>query len=224
MRAALKSLLPKLPEEWRGTTFKNSNLLSREGFSANVINLISARIPEEITTADLTSLGNAEDYLRVSSNISTLLELALSVERGYNNVSQVFTFASTAMPIVAVLYTSRLPVHLFVGEGGRSPFDAEQLELLKLLDCHLTVHATNPVDMSGHIVLSAVDVDVFTNDFIDGFIFPNVLYIEKPDRIVPSEILVIRKRMSTPLTTPAAEVYVTRNLMTPRIFCASNGK
>jgi len=39
----------------------------------------------------------------------------------------------------------------------------------------------------------------------DGIIAPNVLYIMNPKKINPDDILVVRKRMSTPVTTPVAE-------------------
>ncbi|CAM9268628.1 unnamed protein product [Ectocarpus fasciculatus] len=205
MRAALRTILANLPEEWRGTTFKNNNLLGREGFSERLTALILSKNGADITAEELVEVGNAEDYMRVSSNVSTVLELALSVERGYNNVAQVFSFASSALPVLAVMLATKSPVHLYLGEVGVSPFSEEQNQLLKMVSCNLTVHAGSPVAHSGEIVLSAVDCDAASCAIVDGFVFPNLLYIQNPARIVPSEVLVIRKRMATPLTTPAAE-------------------
>ncbi len=61
---------------WPGTTFKNKELLGRERWSADLEALLSKRVAEgsELTSSDLEELGNAEDYLRVASNVSTLLE------------------------------------------------------------------------------------------------------------------------------------------------------
>jgi hypothetical protein len=55
------------------------------------------------------SSGNAEDYFRVASNVSTMLELVLAEAKGWP-VSQVFSFASVTMPIVAVVLTAPGPV------------------------------------------------------------------------------------------------------------------
>ena len=205
MKAALRSILANLPEEWRGTTFNNSNLLGREGFCDRLIALILSKNGADITSEELAAVGNAEDYLRVSSNVSTVLELALAVERGYGSVSQVFSFASSALPLMAVLLTTKKTVHLYTGESGVSPFSPEQVELLKMLSCNLQVHGGMPAEQGDDVVLSLVDCDTSACSFVDGFIFPNLLYIQNPARIVPSEILIIRKRMATPMTTPMSE-------------------
>lgn len=205
MRAALRSILANLPSEWRGTTFKNNNLLGREGFSERLSALILSKNGADITTDELVEVGNAEDYLRVSSNVSTTLELALSVERGYNNVSQVFSFGSKSLPVLAVCLVSKCPVHLYTGDVAVSPFNGEQIDLLKTISCNLVVHAGNPTAHDGEIVLSMVDCDTSACPFVDGFISHNILYIQNPHNIVPAEVLVIRKRMATPLTTPIAE-------------------
>ena len=49
-----------------------------------------------------TGLGIAEDYLRVATNVSTTVEAMLACEHGLD-VTRVFTFASSAMPIVAAV-------------------------------------------------------------------------------------------------------------------------
>lgn len=205
MRAALRSILANLPAEWRGTTFKNNHLLGREGFTERLTSLILSKDGADITTEDLVEVGNAEDYLRVSSNVSTVLELALSVERGYNHVSQVFTFASNSLPVLAVCLATKLPVHLYTGNIAVAPFTEEQRCLLQMVSCRLSIHSGLPTAHPGEIVLSMIDCDDITTTFVDGFIRPNLLYIQNPVAIVPAEILVIRKRMSTPLTTPVAE-------------------
>jgi hypothetical protein len=68
MKSLLPSILANLPYEWRGTTFANSALLGRAGFSANLTALLQAKLAAGVTTvteAELTAAGNAEDYVRV---------------------------------------------------------------------------------------------------------------------------------------------------------------
>ena len=114
----LPQILTAIPSEWRGTTFKNSDLLGREKFSEKLIRLIITKNENDgnISTEDLVAIGNAEDYLRVASNVSTTLELVLA-ELESHPVSQVFAFASTTMPIVSVILTSKgKRVHLYTGD------------------------------------------------------------------------------------------------------------
>jgi cysteine synthase A len=199
-----------MPDDWRGTTFKNSNLLGREGFAANFHELIQRKLSsgESISTSDLVAIGNAEDYLRVATNVSTTLEIALAAERGYE-VSQVFTFASKTMPIISVLLTVSKPVHLYLG-GAASPFSAHHHRLLELLGCRLVCHAGAPMPRSGDEVILALDSSLVDATTVDGIVGNNILYICNPQRIAPTEILVIRKRMATPMTTPVAEAEMQR--------------
>lgn len=77
IKAALPNILANIPQEWLGTTYNNSNLLGREKFAENLANLILTK-GANISTEDLVELGNAEDYLRVSSNVSSVLEFVLA--------------------------------------------------------------------------------------------------------------------------------------------------
>eukprot|EP01094_Clydonella_sp_ATCC50884_P030464 TRINITY_DN994_c1_g1_i1.p1 TRINITY_DN994_c1_g1~~TRINITY_DN994_c1_g1_i1.p1 ORF type:complete len:634 (-),score=226.79 TRINITY_DN994_c1_g1_i1:337-2178(-) len=201
----LPQILEQLPEDWRGTTFNNKNLLSRAGFAKNLHTLLSQKEATggAISTPDLTAVGNAEDYLRVSSNISTTLEVALGLARGYD-VSQVFTFSSRAMPFVAVGLTSSAPVHVYVGDA-ECPFTDEQTEKLKLIGCELVQHKGPPQAHADGVVLALESAVGEDKSAVDGIVAPNVLYIARPERIDESKILVIRKRMNTPVTTPMAE-------------------
>ena len=227
----LPQILTAIPSEWRGTTFKNSDLLGREVFSERLRNLILSKHEsgEEISTNDLVAIGNAEDYLRVASNISTTLEMILA-ELESHPVSQVFVFASTTMPIISVVLTSKSkPVHLYTGDKCvKSPFTANQHELLSLLGGNLVWHAGSPISHPGEFVLVYKDALISGShdvDGIDGIIAPNVLSICEPSTLVPGDILVIRKRMATPVTTPMAEgilqsianVPVTANKKTPHV-------
>ncbi len=208
MKSFLPSILANLPYEWRGTTFANSALLGRAGFSANLTALLQAKLAAgvmSVTEAELTAAGNAEDYLRVSSNISTLLEMVLAIDVGLP-VDQVFTFGSVTMPIVAVLMTAQLPVVLYYERTA--PFTQAQLDqLAQVLNFHVTMRQGEPVADAGAVVLSFQGGwRMKTPGSADGIITHNsILYIHNSAKIVPSEVLVIRKRLATPLTTPVCE-------------------
>jgi cysteine synthase A len=203
----MQQILSVLPAEWRGTTFNNSKLLGREGFATKLEDLISRKFEtgEQITGEDLGGIGNAEDYLRVATNISTALEVILAREKGLS-VSNVFSFASETLPIFAVgVVSKRLPVKLYLGKAS-SPFTPKQLDLLRLLGIDLAVYPSYRIkpSSSSEVVL-ALDSAAIDCAKVDAVVAPNILYILNPEKIVPSEILVVRKRMSTPVTTPVAE-------------------
>ena len=199
--AVIKQILSNIPYEWKGTTFKNDNLLGRDGFSKNLRELLATKEQtlEAISSNDLEKLGNAEDYLRVATNISTTLEFFLAREKGLD-IEQVFTFGSTIMPIIAVVFNSKEFVHLYIGEN-KAPFTEEQLHTIELFGGKLKLH--NKEEIGAHAE-NEIILSYHENDKIDGLITPNVLYIKNTKKIYPSEILVIRKRMATPITTPMA--------------------
>ena len=62
----LPQLLKALPSDWRGTTFNNSALLGRSGFSTKLVDMILRKADEGgmIETEDIVEVGNAEDYMR----------------------------------------------------------------------------------------------------------------------------------------------------------------
>jgi cystathionine beta-lyase/cystathionine gamma-synthase len=211
LKKFLPSILANIPSEWRGTTFANSALLGREGFSANITALLlkkHAAGDMTVSASELTATGIAEDYLRVSSNMSTLLELTLASEVELP-VRQVFSFGSTTMPIISVLLTAKTPVVLYVDDACTNPFTPEHLSALKLLGCNLTVRTgCQPETLENALVLALQPTNQkkTRNNTADGIITPDsLLYICNPEKINPEDILVIRKRMATPLTTPACE-------------------
>jgi len=127
---SLARVLEQIPAEWHGTTFRNEALLGRESFSRKFMALVHSK-GKKITTKDLTNLGNAEDYLRVSTNISTLYETVLAHKNGYESPAGVFTFSSLTFPWMAVMLTNDKVVHCHGGE----PFTAEDVEFFALLKC-----------------------------------------------------------------------------------------
>lgn len=225
----LPALLAALPAEWRGTTFDNSDLLGRERFAARLAALLERHASPSAATGDasqqqkpldaaaLVALGNAEDYLRVSSNVSTALELALGLQRGLG-VRAVLSFASRAMPVAAAALAVRKPITLHVAEGelARLGNDAE-LALLRAAGADIAVIAGLPppgkAAVGERLVLATqtacaagdlappAGVAGVVADVADG----GVLFIYDEAALPPPAVLVIRKRMATPLTTPAAE-------------------
>lgn len=197
---------------------KNSNLLGRSTFAANLNNLILEK-GGSITTQDLVDIGNAEDYLRVSSNISSVLEYVLAIQHDYD-ISQVFTFASTKMPYLAVLLSTEKPVHLYLSADEEPPFSAAQLQRLKELRCDLTVSRGAPVADPSVVVVSSQPVTELTFSIVDAVIQPNVLFINNLDSISSAKVLTHRKRMATPITTPAGlrQLQLLAGIRYPQVF------
>lgn len=198
-----------MPTEWRGTTFKNSELLGREVFGNHLTSLMAKKMADggDISTADLIAVGNAEDYFRVASNVSTTLELALAHSKQLP-INQVFGFGSTTMPILSVVLTSgATPVHFYSGAvDAAAVFTAEQLEFLEMLGGKLVLHGGAPAAHAGEVVVAHEAAAAAEGAVAaDAVVTSNVLYILNPAVVDPAKILVIRKRMATPPTTPMAE-------------------
>lgn len=213
MQGALGSLLDNLPEDWRGTTFKNSELLGRRGFSDGLLRLLAQKqdAAQPLSTQELVALGNAEDYLRVATNIATTLECMLATQRGWS-VEQVWSFASATMPFLAVALTSAgRDVRLYHGSQP-APLTPAQCGVLALLGASLRCHA-GPCPPAATVSATAVVLaleGVEGAEAADGIVGDSVLYIVDAARIDPEEILVVRKRMATPMTTPQCEAQLER--------------
>lgn len=209
LRELVGGLLAAMPEEWRGTTFNNTRLLGRGEFSRRLQQLLEAKAGggQPLTSGDLAALGNAEDYARVATNMSVSLELVLAQEHGLD-ITQVFTFASASMPLVAVAFATQRRVRLYAG-GSSAPLSEGALATLGRLGCNLEVHAGEaPRERPpGVVVLALGEGPSIQHDAaaVDGVVAPNVLYILNTEAIVPNGIMVVRKRMATPMTTPATE-------------------
>lgn len=200
-KAALMRSLPQvlrvIPSEWLGTTFANDALLGREAFANNISRLLVQSSP--VTTEDLVKAGTAEDYLRVSSNVSVLLELSLATLQGLP-VEQVFTFSSSTMPLISVLLTSKTPVHVFTGTTQNKVISKGFVSLLSAFGCRLEIHSGDGAAVGNDTVLKLEGVKGFSH----GVIGDRVLYILDSKKVVPADILVIRKRLAIPSTTPGA--------------------
>jgi len=172
-----------------------------------------------ISCADLKKLGNAADYLRVASNMSTAVEAVLAREHGIS-VAQVFTFASRHMPIVTAVLAAKAPhVHIHASDADLVPSDM-LLSLVALLGCStailVKIGVSPPVSgtqRSDSVVISveaSLDPTSSTTHFADAVVVPNVLLVVNPAKVDPTAALRIRKRMATPLTTAPAQAMLER--------------
>jgi cysteine synthase A len=204
--ALLPQILEAVPQDWKGTTFSNKDLIGRVQFGERLHALFEqkAASKESISSEDLTALGNAEDYLRVATNLATVLEyiLAMRTCRPGMEVARVFSFASQMMPILAVALTAGKPVHVYC-EDSALPFTAEQLEELAAVQAHVQCYQGSPAEGAheGEIVL-AFEAAYKQCAGVHGVVADGILYVEDVEAISPDAVLVIRKRMSITATTP----------------------
>ena len=176
-----------MPSSWRGTTFNNSHLLGRRGFAERLLALVERKAAsgEAITEAELDAVEQAEDYLRVASNVSTTLEIAVALEHDVA-ASQVFTFTSDRTAVIAVAHASNgKRVLVFLGERDAF-FTEKELETLRSTGCNITLVRG---DVAGH---KARDDEV-TLSFdwraeADGVVQQKVLYILRADRIDEADL------------------------------------
>lgn len=213
----LPSVLRSMPAEWRGTTFNNSELLGRAGFTKKLDALLLRHAESgsgEVSASELTDLGMAEDYLRVSSNSSTTLEALLArVSYGRADVSNVFSFSSPLTPIVAVMFSTQCKVvHIY----GPTPAEwtPERRKLLARICCIEIVcqpTANLPtVHKPGVIVLRILPERSPTAALAggmgcaDALIDGSTLLILDSGHVPPESIMLFRKRLATPATTPMA--------------------
>lgn len=223
----IPQLLAAMPTDWRGTTFRNSHLLGRVGFADNLKSLLYQKAKNssselEITESELTDVGNAEDYLRVATNLSVTLELALAAKAGIES-HFAFTFGSKTMQMIAVALVAKdLTVHIYHGTNEAAPFTQDEINMISLFGATIELHADAPKTHPDGIVLAYSSVADVNTAGVDGVVSPNILLIAS-DKIEPDDVLVIRKRMATPVTTPVAEAMlqslsdmpVTANLEAP---------
>eukprot|EP00937_MAST-01D_sp_MAST-1D-sp2_P001953 g1953.t1 len=210
-------LLASVPTDWRGTTFNNSNLLGRDEFSDRLIGLFGGKLGKKagdegaISTDELSALGNAEDYLRVASNMATTYETVMALLKG-RHISQVFCFSSKAMPVVAVLLTQSESglagtVHLYHGDAP-APFSAADIAQLGRLGATLECHAGSPA-AGAHPGAAVLALEAAAAAAPAGAVHAIVgdclLYIEDAEAVKPSRVLTMRKRMAIPATTPMCE-------------------
>ncbi|KAJ3011155.1 UNVERIFIED_CONTAM: hypothetical protein HDU68_001808 [Siphonaria sp. JEL0065] len=195
----LPSLLANIPSEWLGTTFANRELLGREAFGERVLALAKKQ-KKSVSQSDLLALGTCEDYFRVASNLSLLLELVLATKANLE-FKNVFGFASETMPLVAVALatTSDKKVAVF----GASSTHKNLKQHLALLNANVSFLDGNPTATNQQDSIVVVFKNAFESvPYADAVIVDSVLYILNPSKITADSVLVVRKRLSTPITTP----------------------
>ena len=139
-------MLDAMPAEWLGTTFRNAALVGREGFSGALHDLFDRKVASgaattPMTTSEVHALGNAEDYLRVATNVSTALEAIVGRQAGHD-VRRVFTFASPTLPILApylALQPNAVKLRVYYdnssrGGGGAPPLTPAPVRIAGIRD------------------------------------------------------------------------------------------
>ncbi|GMH85429.1 hypothetical protein TrST_g493 [Triparma strigata] len=207
--SALPSIVSAIPKDWYGTTFANLALKSRKPWSEELLKLIQEK-KNGITKEDLDALGNAEDYWRVSSNISCLLECYYAVLYS-TTISNIFTFTSSRMPAIAAARCGEVCL------VGSSPlFTKEHMEIIETLNLKITQTTTLPPSTSPNTIYvnyipegTAESPPPLSGDGYDATVFAGILVIHNDDKIPPADVLVTRKRMSCPFTTPLCSSILT---------------
>eukprot|EP00462_Mataza_sp_D1_P009943 CAMPEP_0175157560 /NCGR_PEP_ID=MMETSP0087-20121206/22280_1 /TAXON_ID=136419 /ORGANISM="Unknown Unknown, Strain D1" /LENGTH=639 /DNA_ID=CAMNT_0016445203 /DNA_START=15 /DNA_END=1931 /DNA_ORIENTATION=+ len=208
--ARLQELLNQVPGSWNGTTYPNDKrFVGRAEFTKEMIALLTSKQP--IEKAHLETLF-PEDYLRVGSPLSNLLELVFAVNKGYEPAN-VFSFASSTMPLIAVLLAANSNVHVY----GNAVVDKTQENLLRTFyGCNFEVHTGSPKAHGNEVVVWCSDVD--RGDVppcVDACVGTHgLLYIVNAGRVPPHDLKnakgkiekegvhTIRKRFSAPPPTP----------------------
>eukprot|EP00041_Stephanoeca_diplocostata_P002432 m.26534 g.26534 ORF g.26534 m.26534 type:complete len:614 (+) comp13342_c0_seq2:126-1967(+) len=211
IKNALPAILEVIPQDWRGTTYKNHALLGRAAFAKRLAELAASG--RTITTEAVEEIGTSEDYFRVASNFTTTLEAVLAEEANVP-IDQVFTFGSNVMPVVAACLTTKglgsAPVRLYCGDAP-PPFADSDLVLMQNLGVNLEQlsEAAPSTRSNANVVLELADTfRRGSTDAVDGVVSPHCLLITNPATIKPEDVLVIRKRLATPVTNPMAEAWL----------------
>jgi cystathionine beta-lyase/cystathionine gamma-synthase len=199
LKRFIPQIIENMPLEWLGTTFKNdANYVGREKFIEGLTDLIIKKDQEKssITISELESVGNAEDYIRVASNPATLLEMFYGIKYNYK-ITETFSFSSNTMPILSVLFITDKNVHIY---SDKIPFTDEEQKYISKLNMKIKYHLGDANPHSNDLVISLSKPSRLLV-YIDCFIYDNILFINS-NKINHNDILMIRKRMATPETTP----------------------
>ena len=96
----LPQMLRSIPDEWKGTTFKNHALLGREGFTAKLHSLLQDKVHtgEAVTTQDLVNLGNAEDKVRRSKRDEFAFVIIFAMPSKFSDFMKAFLICEELNP------------------------------------------------------------------------------------------------------------------------------
>lgn len=211
----LSEILDNVPASWFGTTYPNDKrYVGRQRFLDEMLMLLFGNQP--IQKAHLDTLFS-DDYCRVGSPLSSLFELVRAVDKGYQPAN-VFSFASSTLPLIAVLLTSQ--THTYVYDSnvyGKRIFTDEQEEMLrKSYGCNFTFCSGAPQAHGIGVVVQLTDAPKDqVNDSVHAVVdSQGLLYVTNPDIIPPEDIKdnkgkmlregihTMRKRLGAPPPTP----------------------
>lgn len=106
------------------------------------------------------------------------------------------------MAIIAVILNSKAPVHFYIGENGAEPFDETFYKITSLLHNNFKVIKGQPQEDKEAVVIT--NLEEYDNPIVDAVYRQHILYINNATKINPSDIMVVRKRTTTPVSTPFA--------------------
>ncbi len=230
MQARLGEILAAAPKDWYGTTYPNDyRYRGRKEFMSEMLSLLRGTQP--ITTEHLGDFF-PEDYVRLGSPFSTLLEVVTAVQRGYSALST-FVFASRTLPLVAVLLAARdAPAFVYyddISSEQQPLLTPEQEDLLQsLYGCRFTACRGEPQDHGDAAVVIFVSdrpwgdlphsaIDHLGDTFIDAIVSTDgFVFIFNTDMVPPEDIKgadgtlaregvhTMRKRLGAATPTPEA--------------------
>ena len=179
----LPQIVNNIPEEWLGTTYNNSNLLGKYDFSNNLLKLISEREMDgkNISKNDLLELGYAEDYLRVSSNISVIVELVFSIKYNFD-INNVLTFSSNYIIIFAICTIFKNNIKIIIDPSYTIHNDITKIinvhSIIKKFNNKVTLQVCNPQKDDNALILfitENMENKSKYKSFIDIFIVINFI-------------------------------------------------
>jgi len=211
-RQRLCTLLEHVPKSWLGTTYPNDGrYVGRKNFIDEMLSLLSGQEPIE---QQKLALFFPEDYVRLGSPLSTLLEMLRALEKGYQP-HNVFSFASRTLPLLSVLLSATSPVYIY----GSPIFSSVQDTMLKeLYGCDFKYCSDEPQSHGDGVVVELSDKErKDVNSDVDAVVgLDGLLYIMNPEKIllndlkdkkgkiIQESIHTIRKRFGGPIPTPDA--------------------
>jgi len=215
IRSRLAVLLKNVPSSWLGTTYPNDGrYVGRQRFLDEMLPLLNGN--DEIKEENLAQFF-PEDYVRLGSPLSTLLEMLRALEKGYSP-SHVFCFASNALPVISVLLTATSTVYIY--GAGEMKDDARVAMLKQVFKCDFKYTAGEPVEgEKGAIVLqisASVPDKKDLSPYVDAVASGDFLYIvnskkvllkdlkDAKGKMVRESIHTIRKRFGGAIPTPDA--------------------
>eukprot|EP00750_Incisomonas_marina_P025501 INCI5517.1.p1 GENE.INCI5517.1~~INCI5517.1.p1 ORF type:complete len:711 (-),score=149.77 INCI5517.1:58-2100(-) len=222
VHARLSQILDAAPASWHGTTYPNDyRYRGRTAFVKEMLRLLHGS--DAITTEHLAEFF-PEDYVRLGSPFSTLLEVATALERGFDPYTT-YVFGSRTLSLISVLMAVRgAPVFVYHDAGTEDcrlwMLSEEQEELLQTLyGCKFTRCEGPPQSHGENAVVVVVsdgprselgDACVDAVVSTDGFVFVQHAGKVPPEDVVASDgtrvegVHTMRKRLGAATPTPEA--------------------